>query len=142
MQDQQKAQAVLQEKHLTLCLVRDGQVLAESQAKGIQPLYDLVKSGIDYSGACAADRVVGRGAAILFARLGISSLHTVVLSTPAQEILTQNGVQVACDKQVAGIVNRTGDGPCPVEQLSWKAQSADDLMPLLREFLTRVGGRP
>ena len=142
MQDQALAQHVLQEKNLTLCLVRDGAVLAQSLDKGIQPLYDLVKSGADYRGACAADRVVGRGAAMLFAKLGVRSLHSVVLSQPAKEALEAGGVVTACDELVPGIVNRAGDGPCPVEQLSWKAEDADDLMPLLKEFLTRIGGRP
>ena len=47
--------------------------------------------------------------------LGVQKVHALVMSTPAKEALLANGITASCDREVPGIINRRGDGPCPFE---------------------------
>ena len=48
--------------------------------------------------------------------MGASEVYGSVMSQPALELLTAAGVQTSFGELVSGIVNRTGDGPCPMER--------------------------
>ena len=38
------------------------------------------------------------------------------MSTPARQALEADGIAATCDREVGGIINRRGDGPCPFEE--------------------------
>jgi hypothetical protein len=91
--------------------------LAAYTASGIKPLLDLVLSGADLTGAYAADRVVGRAAALLFARAGVRYVYAALLSETAVEILTAHKIEYEHGTIVPVIKNRPGTDMCPMEKL-------------------------
>ena len=107
-------------------------------ARGIAPLlarYDAKKT---LAGCAVCDRVVGAGAAYLYVLLAPATLHAPVLSRPALEILTTYGVRVTYDTLVSHIVNRTGDGVCPMERAVAEATTPTAALAALRETLKRL----
>ena len=115
MSDLTNAKRLLTEGAHTCVLCR-GDAVYTADARGVKPLVDWLDSGLDLRGFSAADKVVGRATAFLYVLLGVRAVHALVMSTPAKEALTAGGIAATCDREVSGIINRRGDGPCPFEE--------------------------
>ena len=113
--DTQAAIALLQKERLT-CAVCRGDTVYKSTARGVAPLLHWLDNGLCFRGFCAADKVVGAGAAYLYVLLGVTELYADVISEKALEILTRFDVSVDFGLYVARIRNRAGDGYCPIEE--------------------------
>lgn len=98
------------------CVLCGKGLVYTATARGVRPLADWLDSGLDLRSFSAADRVVGRATAFLYVLLGVRAVHARVMSTPARQALEENGIAASCDREVRGIINRTGTGPCPFEE--------------------------
>lgn len=98
----------------TLALCRGGEVVT-SDLRGVMPMLGFLREGRDLSGFCAADRVVGRAAAMLFAKAGVRAVHAEVMSDGAVALLAAHGIDALCDVRTAAIENRQKTGLCPME---------------------------
>lgn len=87
-----------------------------SRERGIKPLLMLAESGEDLRGAVAADRIVGKAAALLYAVMGFSEVFAQTLSKTGKAILAENGIAYSYDTLTDAIINRAGTGLCPMEQ--------------------------
>jgi hypothetical protein len=140
MKDIDIAIQMLVEDNLTLCIVKNGNVVYTSKDRGIYPIYYAVKTdGINVENAAVADKVTGKGAALLCAFGKISTLHTGVISKPALKVLEDNNIVVDYDKLVDNILNRSSDGLCPVETLSKDIDNPKDIITPVEDFLSKVG---
>ena len=83
--------------------------------RGVAPLLNWVNAELDLHGFSAADRVVGRATAFLYVLLGVKEVYATVMSKPAADVLTTQGISASWGTLVDGIINRRGDGPCPFE---------------------------
>ena len=68
-------------------------------------------------GASVADKVIGKAAALLMALGEIKEVYTLIISEPALQVFENHKIKYFYDKKVDRIVNRTGDGLCPMESL-------------------------
>ena len=109
-----RARALLAQGDYTVVLCR-GDVTYTDTRRGVAPLLGLLDAGTDVTAFAAADKVVGNAAAFLYLRLGVAAVHAGVISAPAYDLLTANGVVTTYDTLVPAIRNRTGDGYCPME---------------------------
>ena len=112
MTDLDRARAALPGHTLALC--RGGEVVT-SDRRGVMPMLGFLREGRDLSGFCAADRVVGRAAAMLFAKAGVRAVHAEVMSDGAAALLAAHGIDASCDVRTAAIENRQKTGLCPME---------------------------
>lgn len=110
----EKAKQIMLDGNYT-CVLYDGKNKHYSNLKGVRPLIDFLNSKIDFNGYFAADKVVGAGAAHLYVLLGVKSVWANVISSAAKEVLQNNNISVFFETQVPYIINRTGDGMCPIE---------------------------
>ncbi len=97
------------------CVVMKGEQVYTSVERGVKPLLAWLDSEIDLCGFVAADKVIGKGAAMLYVLLGVKEIYTPVISQQAKVTLETHGITVCFDVCVEGIVNRAGTGPCPME---------------------------
>ena len=97
------------------CVLVDGGEEHHSTLRGVKPLIDFLESGKSFEGFSAADKTVGLGAAHLYILLGVKSVWANVISTPAKALLEQNEICVFYETEVPFIINRAGDGRCPIE---------------------------
>jgi hypothetical protein len=114
MTDIEKAKEVFCSSKYTCVLCRGDKVLT-SERKGIAPIMELISSGTDIRGFSAADRIVGKAAALLFVLAGIAGVYAGVLSDGAAAVLEAHGIPYSCGAHAGYIVNRKGDGVCPME---------------------------
>lgn len=95
--------------------VGKGQKLFTSEKAGISPLIEVVDSG-EYFGCIAADRIVGKAAALLYARLGAREVYGEVMSVEGEKMLDRFNIPHSYKTLAEFIRNRSGDGICPMEQ--------------------------
>lgn len=104
--------------------------------RGILDLYNILKEEPEFlQDAEIADKIVGKGAAAIMIVGGAKSLSTYVISTPALELLRKSSVKTEYIMEVDNIINRDGDGICPVEQLCMDCVTAKECLPLIENFL-------
>lgn len=84
--------------------------------RGIRPLLELIGRGEDMRGAVAADKIVGKAAALLYAYMGIQELYAGVLSESGLAVLREYGIAVQFGTLAERIINRAGTGICPMEE--------------------------
>lgn len=138
--DLMKARQILREQALT-CAVCRGEEVHTTTARGVKPLVQWLEAGTDLTGASAADKVVGKATAFLYCLLGVKAVYADVMSTAAMEILRVNGVKAQWGKEVPGIINRKGDGPCPFEAAVWDIQDPVRALEAIREKQAQMGLR-
>ena len=140
MKDIDIAKKKLIKKDLTLAVVKGGKLIYNSKQRGILPIYQAVTDPLcDTQGAAAADKVTGKGAALLCAYGKIGTLHTGTVSGPAMSVLESAGITVTYDNMVEYIRNRQGDGRCPVEMLTDGITDPEDALEPIKDFLQKTG---
>ena len=112
-----KAKSLLISSASTIVVVSNGEVFT-SQERGVKPLLHLLteKKGF-LKGASVADKVIGKAAALLMVLGEIKEVHTLIISEPAIKVFEKYNISCFYDKKVERIINRTGDGLCPMETL-------------------------
>ena len=110
-----KAIEMLNSGQYTCVLCKDDKVYTSTE-RGVRPLLDWLNSEQDLKGFCAADKVVGKGAAFLYVLLGVKAVYARVMSEAAINTLTVNNIQPQWEQSVKNIINRTGTGFCPMEE--------------------------
>ena len=118
----------------TCVLCRDG-VMRRATQRGVAPLLAFLEEDTDFHGFCAADKVVGRGAAFLYVLLGVSAVYAEVISEAALSVLQKADVAVEYNALVPYIKNRQGNGPCPIEQATLSIDTASEALPAIRKTL-------
>ena len=107
----------------TLCLVKDGSCLF-STLKGIAPMMNFIAENTPLEGYCAADLIVGKAAAMLFAKCGIKEVFAKTLSEAGQAVLERYAIKYEYETLTEKIINRAGTDVCPMEKA---VTSVDDL---------------
>ena len=114
MIDAIRAKTLLHEANHTCVLCR-GDVTHVSDRIGIAPMMEFLDAGLELRGFCAADRIVGKAAALLFVLAGVCAVYADVMSENALEVLNRNGIKASYNTLTPYIINRKGEGPCPME---------------------------
>lgn len=123
------------------CVIRKNDMVYTSEARGVKPLLAWLDSDIDFSGYSAADKVVGKAAAMLYVLLGVSNVHAVVISTKAKEVLEHHSIGVTYDSLVERIHNRTNTGFCPMEEAVWEIEDLQDALQAIRDKVALLASR-
>ena len=92
---------------------------------GIMPIMKALKDDLSFfEGTSVADKIIGKASAMLLCLSGVKEVYTPVLSKAGQEIFEKYHVAYDCDELVDYIINRKGDGMCPMEMT---VKDIDDL---------------
>ena len=116
MRDLDRAKQMLLEQPTITCVVCGGELLYVSEKRGIAPMMDFLDAGYDMQGFSVADRIVGRAAAMLFALSGIRQVYAEVMSEGALTLLQSYQIQASYGVLTPYIINRKGNGACPMEE--------------------------
>lgn len=98
------------------CVLVKGDVIRISEKRGVAPMMEFIEAGMDLNGFSAADKVVGKAVALLFVLTGISEVYAETISSHAIAILEKNNIPFSFNTSVEHIINRFGDGLCPMEE--------------------------
>ena len=131
----EKAKSLLLTSASTIAVVSNGEVFT-SQERGVKPLLHLLteKKGF-LKGASVADKVIGKAAALLMVLGEIKEVHTLIISEPAIKVFEKYNIPCFYDKKVERIINRTGDGLCPMESLCIVVEEPKEAFEKITEFI-------
>lgn len=115
MDNLDKAKELLIKNNYTCVLCKDDEIFCSREC-GIKPLVYFYETKNIFHGFSAADKTVGAGAAHMYVLLGIKELWVNIISKEGENILEKNNIRVTYEKKVPYIINRVGDGQCPIER--------------------------
>lgn len=138
MRDIEQAKRLLEGDKSLTCVLCRGDVLYRSQKSGIAPMMEFLDAGYDLRGFYAADRIVGKAAALLFVLAGVTELYAEVLSESALRVLNEHEITVSYTTLVPFIVNRQGDGACPMENAVREIEDPAAAREAVRQTLAKL----
>lgn len=115
-----------------VCVFFRKEVLFSSDLTGIRPLLEVIDSGVYTEGASVADKIIGKAAAHLLILAKVKEVYSPVMSKVAYELLTANGIYAEYDILTDAIINREGDGLCPMEQTVLNITNHDEAFVALK----------
>ena len=117
----------LNQKSLSLVVVKNGKVLFETESHGLNDLVKMINQlQSSMKGSSVADRIVGRAAALLFIYSGVSAVFAPTISDGGIEILDNNNVFHEFEKRVPRILNSKKTDVCPFEKLVAELSSPEE----------------
>lgn len=127
----EKAKKLLAENNYTCVLCKDDAVLSSTK-KGVAPLMEWIRANTDLSGFSAADKIVGKAAAMLYVKAKISAVYAPVMSKAATEVFKKYNIYFEYETLTDSIINRLGTGICPMEQAVKNTNSPDEAIQAIR----------
>ncbi|MDP2857083.1 MAG: DUF1893 domain-containing protein [Bacillota bacterium] len=123
----------------SVAIAKGGRLLTTRIGHTVRPLIEaLDEVGEESRGSSVADKVLGRAAALLLSASGAAVVHGIVMSAHGREVLEAAGVRHTYNRLVEYIINRTGDGMCPIEQISLGFDDPGEFIVAMREKLQMV----
>ena len=131
----ERAKSLFKSTDSTIAVVSVDDVFT-SHERGVKPLLHLLteKKGF-LKGASVADKVIGKAAALLMALGEIKEVHTLIISEPAIQVFEKYNIPCFYDKKVTRIVNRAGDGLCPMETLCLDVDEPQEAFQKITDFI-------
>lgn len=120
------------------CVLRRDNKDFTTTLRGVKPLVAWYESGQNFSGFCAADKVVGKATAFLYVLLGVKAVYAKVMSKAAFQVLQENGIAAEYGELVEHIINRNGDGICPFEAAVLDISSPTDAYKTIRDKMREL----
>ncbi|MCJ7559707.1 DUF1893 domain-containing protein [Candidatus Bathyarchaeota archaeon] len=117
MSDLDIAKSKLYEEELTLTIVKNGEVIFETDSHRISGFLDAIeKFGAKLEGASVADRVAGKAIALLCVYAKIKEVYAEILSKKAKTVFEQNGIHHEWKELVDNVLDLNKSGVCPFEK--------------------------
>ena len=135
--DLEQAKTLLEENNYTCVLCKDGQIYTSTE-RGVKPLIAFIESGRDFKGFSAADKIVGKAAALLYVLLGVHTVFAEVMSEAGIHTLARHGITPQCNTSVKEIRNRTNTGMCPMEETVKEITKPLDGLSAIRNKITAM----
>ena len=136
--DVELARATLLSTEGATCVaVRNGETII-TRERGVKPLLRWISEGRSFEGWSVADKVVGKAPALLYVQLKPTAVFATALSEDARDILLARGIACGCDDLVPFIVNRAGDGQCPMDACVAGISDPHEAERAIRECVRRM----
>ncbi|CCQ96796.1 conserved hypothetical protein [[Clostridium] ultunense Esp] len=135
MKDIEIAKKYLEEENLAIAVVKDGNLIFKSHDKGIKPMYTLATQMVEMTkGSSIADKVIGRGAAMLCDSLYVKEVYGKLISDNAIEVLKKSGIIFSYGNICDYIKNRDGTDICPIEKIALQSENSEVLLSKIKGF--------
>lgn len=145
MMEQTVASALrlLREGQAACVVLRDGELVRAETGRGVTPMIRLYEDGA-LQGAYVVDKIVGKAAAMLMTLGGVSGCYALTVSRAALDWFSGHGIPVEYEVCAEYIVNRTGDGICPMEQTVKELNDPSEALTALKQKIAelRKGSKP
>ena len=121
----------------SICLCRSGRIFTDD-CRGISPMIRFIDENKDLCGYSVADVIVGKAAAILFVKAGISAVHGKVMSESGKAYLESHSIPCTYDILTKRIINRHGTDICPMEKTVAEIDDAETGYIALKSRLNEI----
>lgn len=139
-QDTVTAAKLLYERQASFVRCKGKTTVIETEA-GLGPLFSVLKKGENFSGFCAADKIVGKAAAFLYVRLGVREVYAPIMSDAAIYTLARHGIYPICERSVVDIMNQDRTNLCPIEKLVEELCDVNQAVSVLEQYFRQEKSR-
>ncbi len=137
--DLEQARRRLKQDSLAFVLVKNGTVLGSGTKPGVHELLGTVRAlGTSTHGAVLADRVVGKAVAMIARHAQLSQVYSPLMSEACLATLALTPIVVEYDRLIPLILNRNGNGPCPMEMLTGPFDEPEPALQALEAFFSSL----
>ena len=127
MQDLEIAKKRLNEKRLTLSIVKNGEIIFETVSNGISGFLEAIeKFGDGLEGTSVADRVTGKAIALLCVYAKVKAVYAIILSKGAKSVFEKHAVYHEWEELVENILDINKAGICPFEKMATEISNPKD----------------
>ncbi len=131
---------LLNDNHTIVIYKNDASVFV-SDDRGVVPLMKLLKEDkSQLLDSIVVDKVIGKAAALLMVFAGVKEVFTPTISSPAVEVFKNHDIKITFDSEVDRIINRKGDGLCPMETLCLDIDNPEEAFFRISRF-QEIGNR-
>ncbi len=139
MQDLELAKERLNEKSLTLSIVKNGEIIFETVSNGISGFLEAIeKFGDGLEGTSVADRVTGKAIALLCVYAKVKAVYAIILSKGAKSVFEKHAVYHEWEELVENILDVKKAGICPFEKLANEISNPKDAYKRLKALQKSV----
>lgn len=133
----------LEESDASCAVVTKSGKLLLSHENGIRPVLGWLAEDPELlKGACAADRVVGKAAALLMLYGGVTEVHAKLISKIAADLLKRREVPFSYGEMIPFVLNREGNGVCPMEKRCMSLESPEEAYKIFSRVAGKAGSAP
>lgn len=118
-------------------VVKHNRIISSDSPRGIAHVIDLYESG-KLKNAFVADKIVGKAAAMIFTLGGVKGCYGENVSESAVLWLKKHNIPLTYTNCSEYIINRTGDGLCPMEETVLDICDAKDALIALKSKITEL----
>lgn len=133
----QSAKNLINANKASCVVIKDNQIVNIEHASGISPIIALYESGV-LQNAVVVDKIVGKAAASVMSLGGIKACYGITVSSSALEYLKKRKITVEYDNCVEYIVNRRGDGQCPMEDAVKDIDDEEEALAAIKKRLSEL----
>lgn len=136
MKDIELAKKYLEEDNLAIAVVKNGELIYRSKEKGINSMYFLATNVKEISrDSSVADKVIGKGAAMLCRYIGVKEVYAQLISDSAVDQLKKGNIAYTYDRICPYIKNRDKTDMCPIEKIAAESKNIEELLDRIKDFL-------
>lgn len=136
----ESAKNLIRTGNATCVVIKDGRIVNTERGQGIKPIIALYEQG-RLEGAVVVDKIVGKAAAMIMTLGGVKSCYGLTVSRSAVEYLKKRNIDVKYDTCAERIINRKGDGMCPMEETVLNTDDPEIALKLIKAKISELSER-
>ncbi len=121
----------------TCVVIKDSKIVSIEHGRGIKPILKMYEHGL-LQNAIVVDKIVGKAAAMIMVLGGASQCMGRTVSMGALEVFRKYGIPCEYDECPERIINRAGNGICPMEAAVEQIDNPNDAISAIREKLNEL----
>ena len=121
-------------------VIKDKKIVNIEHASGISPIIAMYESGV-LENAVIVDKIIGKAAALVMSLGGVKACYGITTSVSAIEHLKSRGIEVKYDNCIDHIINRRGDGLCPMEDAVKDISNETEALEAIKKRLSELNSK-
>ncbi|MBR2466369.1 MAG: DUF1893 domain-containing protein [Clostridia bacterium] len=118
-------------------VIKDGRIVSIESGRGIAPVIAMYEAGL-LEGAVVFDKVIGKAAAEIMTLGGVKQCYGITMSKSAVDYLQKKMISVEYETLTDHIVNRSGDGVCPMEEAVKDIEDPEEALAAVKRRLEEL----
>lgn len=136
-QIKQKVIRMIEKGEKNCVVIRNNKIISAESPRGIAHLIKIYEEGILLN-SFVADAIVGKAAAMIFTLAGVKGCYGHTMSKEALKWLEEHNIEASYNILTDHIINRKGDGICPMEETVMKVNNENEALILLKEKIASI----
>lgn len=133
----QSAKNLINRGKATCVVIKDHKIVSIENASGIGPILSMYENGL-LENAVVVDKIVGKAAACIMALGGVRACYGITVSKSAVAYLKARNITLEYQHCAEYIINRKGDGLCPMEDAVKEIDNEEEALKAIRQRLSEL----